>query len=222
MRGYGQFCPVALAAEVLCERWTLLVVRELLSGSKRFGDLQRGVPRMPKSMLAQRLRSLQRAGILRRTDEGYELTEAGEELRPIVMSFGEWGKRWVRHPLRQEDVDLNLLMWDMRRRVDPDAIPEDPVMIEFEFRDVPGKPARYWLHVRPEEVDLCLTHPGFEVDLQVESDPATMAEIWLGDADLEQAIRGGRIKVRGDRKLAEEFPGWLQRSVFSAVEMPDR
>jgi DNA-binding HxlR family transcriptional regulator len=218
MKIYGQFCPVALAAEVLCERWTLLVVRELLSGSRRFSEIQRGVPLMSRSMLAQRLRALHEAGILERTDEGYELTEAGEELRPIVFSFGEWGKRWVRHPLRKADVDLNLLMWDMRRRVDTDAIPEEPVLVEFEFRGVSNRPSRYWLHLKPEEVDLCLNYPGFDVDVKVETDPVTIAEVWMGDVEWKQAIRAGAVKLHGERGLVREFPCWLQRSVFAESE----
>jgi len=217
MDTYGQFCPVALAAEVLCERWTLLVVRELLSGSRRFSELQRGVPLMSRSMLAQRLRTLQEAGLVDRTDAGYELTEAGEALRPIVFSIGEWGKRWVRHPLRRSDVDLNLLMWDLRRRVDPTAVPEDPVLVEFRFRGERNKLSRYWLHVKPDEIDLCLTYPGFPVDLEVESDPVTMAAVWLGDVELKRALREGKIVLHGERELARQFPDWLQLSVFSEV-----
>jgi DNA-binding HxlR family transcriptional regulator len=214
---YGQFCPVALAAEVLCERWNVLVVRELLSGSRRFSELQRGVPLMSRSLLAQRLRSLQEAGVIARTESGYELTEAGEALRPIVFSIGEWGKRWVRHPLRRSDVDLDLLMWDLRRRVEPTAVPEDPVLVEFRFRGERNRLSRYWLHVKPGEVDLCHTYPGFPVDVEVESDPVTMTAIWLGDVKFEHALREGDVVLRGKRELTRQFPGWLQLSVFSRV-----
>lgn len=214
---YGQFCPVALAAEILCERWTVLVVRELLSGSRRFSELQRGVPLMSRSLLAQRLRRLQQAGVIERTEGGYELTEAGEALRPIVFSIGEWGKRWVRPPLRRSDVDLNLLMWDLRRRVEPAKVPRDPVLVEFRFRGERNQLSRYWLHVKPGEVDLCLTYPGFPVDVEVESDPVTMAAIWLGDVKFERAVREGDVVLRGKRELTRQFPGWLQLSVFSRV-----
>jgi len=215
MEVYGQFCPVARAAELLCERWTLLVVRELLCGSRRFSDLRRGVPLMSRSVLAQRLRRLQEAGVIERADDGYALTEAGEALRPLVMAVGEWGKRWVRHPLRKVDIDLDLLMWDMRRRVDPRTVPPEPVLVEFRFRGGQRPLSRYWLHVKPQEVDLCVSYPGFPVDIEVESDPVTMAAIWLGDVEFKRALKQGRVVVHGKRELTRQLPDWLQLSVFA-------
>jgi DNA-binding HxlR family transcriptional regulator len=148
---YSQFCTVARAAEVLCERWTPLVVRELLCGSKRFNDLHRGVPRMSTSLLAQRLRHLEDLGVVRRSAVGkvweYNLTEAGEELRPIVMALGHWGARWIGSRLRDDELNAGLLMWDMRRFARIDEFPSRPVVIHFKFRDARRREGAWWMVV---------------------------------------------------------------------------
>ncbi len=215
MRGYGQFCPVAQALEVLGERWTLLVIRELLSGSHRFSDIQRGVPLMSRSVLAQRLRSLCDAGVVERREEGYFLTEAGEELRPIVLACGFWGQHWAQREVKNADVDVGLLVWDMQRRIDYDALPSEEVVVELEFRGAPRGKGRFWLHLRPDEVELCLTKPARGVDLTVHTTPRTMAQIWLGEVSLATARRAGDIELDGPAKLARAFPAWLQLSVFA-------
>ncbi|MBS0402056.1 MAG: helix-turn-helix transcriptional regulator, partial [Proteobacteria bacterium] len=185
---YRQFCPVAMAAEVLCCRWTLLVVRELMMGSSRFNDLRRGVPRMSTALLAKRLKELEAAGIVARTRatgaaEGHEyhLTPAGHELRPIVDAVGAWGQRWVTTEATLRHLDANLLMWDIRRHVHPEPAPEARTTVEFIFSDRPQPERNYWLIVEPaSDVDLCMVDPGFEVDVYVSTDLRTLTALWLG------------------------------------------
>jgi len=221
MAGYHQqFCPVAQALEVLGERWTLLVVRELLCGSHRFNELQRGVPLMSRSVLAQRLRSLRDAGVIERRDDGYYLTDAGKELRPIVIACGKWGKRWAERKVDNADVDVGLLMWDIQRRIDLDALPRQEVVVEIEFRGAPRGKARFWLHLKHDDAELCLRRPPRGVDLTVRTSPRTMAEIWLGDTPFIAALQAGDITVEGPRALARAFPSWLQLSQFARVARP--
>jgi len=218
MSGYNQFCPVAQALEVLGERWTLLVIRELLCGSHRFSDLQRGVPLMSRSVLAQRLHSLCDAGVVERRHDGYHLTAAGEELRPIVLECGKWGKRWAERKVANADVDVGLLVWDIQRRIDLDALPDGEIVVELEFRGAPRGKGRFWLHFKDHEAELCLTRPARGADLVVRTTPRTMAEIWLGDTPFSVALHAGDIVVEGPRPLARAFPHWLQLSMFAPIE----
>jgi DNA-binding HxlR family transcriptional regulator len=229
MSGYGQFCPVAKAAEIVAERWTPLVLREFLSGSRRFADLHRGVPLMSRALLALRLRQLEDAGIVRSTPKArgrgreYSLTPAGEELRPVIERFGEWGQRWARSQLGPEDLDPGLLMWDIHRRINVDRLPERRVVIRFDFRGVPRvsrRPTTWWLILQRPEVDLCLKEPGFEVDLVVHSDVAALTRVWMGDVRLGDVMRQGLIRLDGPRALARAFPTWLALSSFAAVPRP--
>lgn len=215
MTGYGQFCPVAQALEIVGERWTLLVIRELLEGSTRFTDLQKGLPLISRSVLAQRLRSLCDAGVVTRAGTEYTLTEAGKELGPIVLECGNWGARWARRKLQDPDVDVALLMWDMRRRIDLSALPREPVLVEMSFRGAPRGKGRWFLHFKRDEVDLCLTNPGFDVDLHVATTPRAMAEVWLGETPFAAALRDGAIAIEGPRALVRAFPSWLRLSMFA-------
>ena len=215
MKGYGQFCPVAQALEVFGERWTLLVIRELLEGSTRFTDLQKGVPLMSRSVLAQRLESLCDAGVVERFRGGYRLTEAGRELGPIVIECGNWGARWASRKLKSEDVDVGLLMWDIRRRIDLDSIPGEPVLVQMDFRGAPRGKDRFFLHFKSDEIELCLTNPGFDVDLRVSATPKAMAEVWLGEVPFPTAIRAGAIRLEGPPALVRSFPSWLRLSFFA-------
>jgi DNA-binding HxlR family transcriptional regulator len=228
LTGYGQFCPIAKASEVLAERWTLLVVRELLCGSHRFNEIQRGVPLMSRSLLVKRLRELERAGIVERRPGAtgriseYHLTAAGEELRPIVMGLGEWGQRWARSELSREELDPRLLMWDMQRNVEADALPPHRVVIRFRFTDVaPSLPRVTWLILDGEEVDVCYRDPGFEVDLVVSGRLRILVGAWMGDLPLSKAIGDGELRIEGPSHLARAFPGWLRRSAFATVERPE-
>jgi len=229
MKTYGQFCPVAKAAEIFAERWTPLVLRELVCGSHRFSHLHRGVPRMSRSLLAQRLAQLEDAGIVRsaaRTKgrgREYFLTPAGEEFRPLIERLGEWGQRWARSQVSADDLDPGLLMWDIRRRVKTDRLPDRRVVVQFDFRAVPKtvrSPATFWLILERREVDMCLKHPGFEIDLVVNADLVALTKAWMGDLRLADAMRSGLVRIEGPTALRRAFPGWLALSGFADVERP--
>jgi DNA-binding HxlR family transcriptional regulator len=226
MTQYGQFCPVAQALEVVGERWTLLIVRELLCGNYRFNEMLHGVPLMSRSLLSQRLKTLEAAGLIERhardggRGQAYRLTEAGRELEPIVMGLGSWGQRWARRKFEKQDLDPVLFMWDLRRHLDRGQLPADPICVMFWFRDVAATRSRYWLRVAADDVDLCLTNPGFEVELTVETTIRTMVEVWLGDRKLDGAVRDGTISLQGTPKLVRGFPRWLKLSPFASVPLP--
>jgi DNA-binding HxlR family transcriptional regulator len=220
-KGYGQFCPIALAAEVLTERWTPLVIRELLCGSVRFNDLQRGVPRMSSSLLAQRLKDLQFSGLIerRRGDSGWEyhLTPAGRELFPVVEKMGLWAQRWLRHDLvASKNLDPDLLMWDIRRNV-VSKIPADDRrrVTEFQLSGVPSNKRRYWLIFEQGHADLCYKPPGFDIDLTVQSSLRTLTEIWLGHVGIEEAVRAERLRLEGSRRDIAAFRSWFALSMFA-------
>lgn len=220
MKSYGQFCPVAQAAEVVTERWTPLVLRELLLGSKRFGDLKRGIPTMSPSLLSARLKQLEDAGIVRREATGasaeYHLTEAGLELRPVIEQLGVWGERWTRK-LTPETLDAGLLMWDLRRRIDLSLVPNRRVVLSFELRGAPSGQRDWWLVIEKGGVDLCLFPPGHPVDVTLKSDLLTMAQVWMGDIRWADALRSKKLVLEGDRALVAAIPKWLLRSAFADV-----
>jgi DNA-binding HxlR family transcriptional regulator len=229
MKSYGQFCPVAKACEIVAERWTPLVLRELLCGSTRFGELQRGVPLMSRTLLAQRLRELEEAGVVasvpraRGRGREYRLTQAGEEARSLIMGLGEWGQRWARRHIAPEDLDAELLAWDMHRRLNVDRLPARRVVVRFDLRGVPRHQSgrkTWWLVLTRPEVDLCLKDPGFEVDLTVDADLAALTRVWMGDLQLHDALRGGLIRLDGPRELVRAFPTWFGLSLFAGVERP--
>jgi DNA-binding HxlR family transcriptional regulator len=221
-RGYGQFCPIALASEVLAERWTPLVVRELLLGSVRFNDLQRGVPRMSSALLARRLKELEFAGIVeRRQGPGgpeYHLTPSGRELYPVVEQMGLWAQRWLRHRLTEEpNLDPDLLMWDIRRRclANPTAPGAKRYVAEFQLSGVPVDRRFYWLVFERGRIDLCYKTPGFEVDLFVATSLRVLTEIWLGHVTINQAMREERLRLDGSRRDVSAFRSWFGLSLFA-------
>jgi DNA-binding HxlR family transcriptional regulator len=223
MSGYGQFCPVAQSLEIVGERWSLLIIRELLCGPYRFSELLNGVPLMSRSLLAQRLRTLEEAGIIERQPRpgaqgfAYALTVAGRELEPIVQCLGHWGQRWIRRGRDPKNIDPVLLMWDLRRNLDPSRLPESSTVVMFWFRDAPSKRSRYWLKIERPDVDLCLTNPGFEVELTVETTLRTMASVWMGDIDVREALKAGEIELKGPNKPARGFPTGLLLSPFAGT-----
>lgn len=215
----SQFCTVARCAEVLCERWTPLVVRELLCGSRRFNDLHRGVPRMSTGLLSQRLRRLEEFGVVRRDAVGkvweYSLTEAGEDLRPIVMALGHWGARWIGSRLRDDELDAGLLMWDVRRFARVREFPAKPVVIHFRFRDARAGEGAWWLVVQDGVADLCRDDPGRDPTLVVDASVRALTEVWAGDLTPQQALRSREIRVEGARREAENLWRWLGTSAFA-------
>lgn len=218
---YRQFCPVAMAAEVLSTRWTIVLLRELIAGSTRFNDLRRGAPRMSPALLSQRLRDLQSAGVVTRVTAGagpaeYHLTEAGRELAPIVEAFGIWGQRRVKAEVSLQHLDVQLLMWDMHRGLNTTPMPLRRSVVQFLYSDLPANQRSFWLIVDPEAgVDLCSTEPGFDVDLYVSVDLRTMTAIWMGHDTVRRALDEGRMVLTGDDQLAKSMQSWLGLSPFA-------
>lgn len=218
---YGQFCPIAMAAEIVCSRWTALVIRELLCGSTRFNDLRRGLPLMSPALLSKRLKELEAAGVIVAVPTAqagvseYKLTEAGEELRPVVMSLGFWGQRWVESNLSLKNLDPSLLMWDMRRRLDPTALPSRRCTINFLFPEIKSAKRSWWLVAEAGEVDLCATNPGFDIDLYVRSSLRSMTAVWMGLSTVQSEMEDGEIELIGDKALAQSMQQWLGLSVFA-------
>ncbi|WP_372623158.1 winged helix-turn-helix transcriptional regulator [Falsiroseomonas sp.] len=218
---YGQFCPVAMASEILCSRWTVLVLREMLCGTTRFNELRRGVPRMSPALLSKRLKELERAGVVvaapgERGVIEYRLSPAGEDLRPIVLGFGFWGQRWVESQLSLKNLDPSLLMWDMRRNLNPKPLPPRRCTIQFQYPELPENRRNWWLVVDGGVVDLCGVDPGFEVDLTVTGSLRSMTSVWMGLATIRQEVEAGRLELLGDVGLARSMQQWLGLSVFAA------
>lgn len=211
MSGYGQFCPVSKAAEVLCQRWTPLILRELLLGATRFNEIRRGVPTCSPALLSKRLRELESAGVVVRDEESgtYGLTEAGRELFPLIQGLGEWGHRWVRSEYGPEDLDPGLLLWDVRRFLEPGGLGPDRVVIRVTFPSMPPKRRFYWIVVDDRDVDVCLTDPGHDVDVAVEADLRTLTEVWMGDATFSAALADGRISIDGPSAVTRRLPAWF-------------
>lgn len=218
---YGQFCPVAMAAEIVCSRWTALVLRELLCGTTRFNDLRRGVPLMSPSLLSKRLKELEAAGVIATVPTGqagaveYRLTEAGEDLRPVVMSLGFWGQRWVDSSLSLKNLDPSLLMWDMRRNLDPKPLPPRRCTINFLYPELASAKRSWWLVIDGGQVDLCSVNPGFEVDLYVRSSLRSMTAVWMGMSTVAKEMDAGQIELIGDKGLAQSMQRWLGLSPFA-------
>jgi len=221
---YGQFCPVAMAAEIVCSRWTALVLRELLCGTTRFNDLRRGVPLMSPSLLSKRLKELEAAGVIATVPTGqagaveYRLTEAGEDLRPVVMSLGFWGQRWVDSSLSLKNLDPSLLMWDMRRNLDPKPLPPRRCTINFLYPELASAKRSWWLVIDGGQVDLCSVNPGFEVDLYVRGSLRGMTAVWMGMSTVAKEMDAGQIELIGDKGLAQSMQRWLGLSPFAKKE----
>jgi DNA-binding HxlR family transcriptional regulator len=213
-----------MAAELLCRRWTVVILRELLAGSTRFSELRKGVPRMSPALLSLRLKELEAAGVLtRRPGEDpaiheYRLTESGRELRPLVEAFGIWGQRWVETEPSLQNLDVQLLMWDMRRSLNPAPLPRARRVVQFVYPALPAAQRSWWLIIDPElGVDLCAVDMGFDVDLYVSTDLRSMTAIWMGLDSVRAATGSGRMLLTGDRQLAADMQTWLGLSPF-AVE----
>lgn len=229
-RSYGQFCPVAMAAEVLCTRWTVVLLREMVAGSTRFNDLRRGVPRMSPALLVQRLKDLELAGVIRRVagrESGvfeYHLTPAGREVETMVEAMGQWGQRWVTTELTLQKLDASLLMWDMRRKLDLEPMPRRRSVIQFLYAEQEPVDRSWWLIVEPDAeksgapVDLCSVDPGFDVDLYVATDLRTMTAIWMGLDTVRAALDSGRMHLTGDPELVSNMQSWLGLSPFAKTQ----
>jgi DNA-binding HxlR family transcriptional regulator len=220
MAGYGSFCPIAKASEILSERWTILVLRELLLGARHFNDIRRGVPRMSPTLLSKRLRSLRDHGVveIRRATDGpgweYRPTACCEDLRPLIELAGHWGQRWVRSRLPRDELDPGELMWYIHRHFKKDQLPSGRLVIEIDFTDV-KRMKRWWLVAENGAVDLCLDDPGYEVDVIMTTDLRSLTQVYIGDLPLARACAEGRIEVQGPRALLRGMPRWFARSKFA-------
>ena len=224
--GYKQFCPVAMASELLCRRWMMVLLRELIAGSTRFNDLRRGVPRMSPTLLSQRLKELEAAGVVERRplkgEKGtfeYRMTTAGNDIASVVEAMGHWGQKWIPARAALRNLDPTLLMWDMRRNLNPSPLPRGRTVIQFMYRDLPLARRSWWLVVEPHgEVDLCSADPGFDVDLYVATDLRTMTAIWMGHSTVEKEARN--LQLTGNREIAIKMQAWLGLSPFAV--QPER
>ena len=227
---YGQFCPIAKATEILGEKWTIMIVREILMGASRFNVMQRGLGDISPALLTNRLKSLEEQGIIVRRkitgQKGYEYfpTEACQALLPVLVAMGEWGLCWARHNVLDEDFDVDFLMLYLERSIDPSKLIGNESVIQFKFTDLVEQ-SDYWLLVRDENVDLCLKNPGKDVDVYFTCTVRTMHDVWMGDRTYRDAIKSGDLYVQGDPALTRNITSWLRPSIFSASErkpLPDR
>ena len=223
MVSYGQFCPIAKAADLFCERWTPLIIRDLAAGATRFSELQRGVPLMSPTLLSNRLKHLIAEGIVeQRPRPGmkgstYHLTQAGEEFVPIVNLLGTWGQRWTRRTLEANEIDLSLLIWTLERGVNPDAFPRSPVIVRLELLDQPDAKRYWWFVNEPGRCQLCLENPGFNVDLYLACSLVDITYIVLGDLPLARALETDRLEAIGSRDTVSRVEMWLNLGPLSRV-----
>ncbi len=219
---YGQFCPVAKATEIVGEKWTILIIRELLMGASRFNELQRGLSLISPTMLAKRLGALEERGLVFKKriqgQRGHEYfpTESCRELLPIIRSLGDWGMRWARKNLTRSDYDVELLMVYLQRSIIPAELPGNETVIRFKFTDIDDM-AKWWILVDDENVDICVTDPGKDVDVYFTSSVKTMADIWMGDVSYRKALTGGDLKITGPTGLTRDVTSWMSNSIFADI-----
>jgi len=214
---YGQFCPVAKAAEIITTRWTPLILREMICGSRRFNEIHRGVPLMSRTLLSRRLRELESAGVIRKTDgesPQYRLTEMGEELRPVMIALGAWGLKWVESAYDGDEWDAGVLMWDIRRRIDV-GLMDGRRVLQFEYGDAPAEMRLWWLVIENRSVDLCQKDPGHDIDLYIGTSVRKMARVWIGKESLGRAVEEGEIELIGDRGLIASIKQWFKLAVVA-------
>ncbi len=219
MKGYASFCPIAKATEILAERWTLLVLRDMLQGSRRFSDLRRGVPQMSQTLLSRRLQTLEQAGLIARRPASnghleYHLTRAGEELRPVIDAVGHWGQHWVRSRLTPDELDPGVVMWAMHRHFALESVPLGGFVLYIEIADVTQLKC-WWFVVRDGEVDLCWDDPGHDVDISLYADLLTLTQLYIGDLSLLRARALGKVEIHGPKDLVRDMPAWFPRSKFA-------
>lgn len=222
--GYGQYCPLAMTAEILCNRWTVLIIRELLEGSTGFNEIQRGVPLISRTLLSTRIKELKTAGLITRSTKpdsikaNYQLTAAGEALGPAVFSLADWGQRWIDVEPSIDTVDTDFLMWDIRRNVCFLESFPDRFVVQFHFSDAPAKKEYHWLVFQNSEVDLCYRDPGFDIDVEIEVGMKTMVKVWMGWMDYNTALTSGALTLLGPQKFTQSAREWLGLSSFSNIK----
>lgn len=207
--GYGQYCPISRAVQVLGERWSLLILRDLLVGTNRFNDLARGLPGLSRSLLTKRLRQFERAEILEHHDGTYVLTPAGEDLKSVVFGLGEWGARWSFDDPNPDELDAELLVWWMHTRLDISDLPGRRQVLHLRFTD---DPRLFWILIEGGDPSVCLADPGFEVDVTITSDVSSLYQVWLGRLAVEDALADGRLDFLGSRAFTSRMGTILQLS----------
>lgn len=207
--GYGQYCPISRALDVLGERWSLMILRDMLVGATRFNDLANGLPRLSRSLLTKRLRQFERAGLVERLGGQYLLTESGRELEPIVFGLGAWGARWAFGDPEPEELDAELLMWWMHKRLDTSDLPGHRNVLHFRLTD---DPKQFWIVVEAGTPSVCMSDPGFDVDITIVSDLASLYQVWLGRLPIQAALRSGKIELIGQQALTRRMPTVLKLS----------
>jgi DNA-binding HxlR family transcriptional regulator len=212
--GYGQYCPIARALDVLGERWSLLILRDMLVGTTRFNDLARGLPGLSRSLLTKRLRQFERAGLVERHGGQYLLTEAGRGLEPVVFGLGEWGARWTFGDPDPEELDADLLVWWMHTRLDTSDLPGKRQVLHLRFTD---QPKRFWVVIESGDPSVCVSDPGFDVDVTITSDVRSLYEVWLGRVRLADALRSGRVEVAGSSAITRRMPTVLRLSPVAGL-----
>jgi DNA-binding HxlR family transcriptional regulator len=223
MKGYGQFCPIAKAAEIVAEKWSIIIIREILAGSRTFNALRKGIPLISPTLLSRRLVELEDAHIIKKLETGkrkpkyhYLPDSAAIDLGPILMQLGDWGNKWAVSDLRKEDYDPRLLMWDISRGIEHSEFDDqNKYVVRFDFQGTPRGISRWWLVISREEVDVCLKDPGHEVNLYVKSHIKLMTEVWMGWVDLPKARRDGLIQFDGLNSDVKNFSKWFKLNVFA-------
>jgi DNA-binding HxlR family transcriptional regulator len=216
MTGYRQYCPVARASEIVADRWTPLIVRELLAGSRHFNEIERGLPGISRSLLASRLRHLEDTGVVERRTSNrpkvteYYLTDAGWDLETVLERLGAWGVRWAFGEPKPEELDPVLLLWKMHQRIRRELLPPKRTIVEFDFTGQRGR--RLWLVLEPREVSVCLKPPGFDPDLIVRTDLKFFSRVWMGFIEYDAAVRSRGVVVEGPRALVRDLPRWFMWS----------
>ncbi len=223
MKSYGQFCPVAKAAELFCERWNALIIRDLAAGPRRFSDLQRGVPLMSPSLLSARLKWLVAEGVLERRKAGgagqvYALTEAGQEFIPLVWALGAWGQRWTRRELQNHEIDLGLLVWSIESSANAAAFSDRPCLIRLELTDQIAAKRFWWFLNRKGQCQLCVQDPGGEVDLYLACTLPDAIRIVRGDISPVTAMRSMRLEVIGEKWARDGLIDWLNLSDLTRIK----
>ena len=224
MKSYGQFCPIAKAAELFCERWTPLIVRNLAVGACRFSDIQRGVPLMSPTLLSQRLKQLEAEGIVERRPVAkgrgatYHLTEPGREFVPMIEILGVWGRRWTRRALEDGEIDLGLLIWGLDWSVNGAAFGPKRSVVCLELTDQPPGKTYWWFVNENDAAELCVEDPGHDVDLYLSTTLADMIRIYRGDISLDHAVETERLEVLGSARHRRRLAAWLNLSPLTAVE----
>jgi len=220
---HKQFCPIALGMDVIGDKWTLLIVRELLSGSTRFNELQRGLGNISPTLLTKRLNAMNATGLLLKKripgQRGYEYfpTKACEELFPVIEQIGIWGMHWARSQLSEEDFDLELLMLYLEKSIQPEQLVGKQTVIKFNFKDV-DKFNEWWIVVNGNNVDVCVHDPRREIDIYFNVGVRTMCELWMGDITYKKAMQAGKLEMLGSKLLIQNVEEWLKPSIFAGVQ----